>query len=80
MHPSKEFLTRGGDKTYSHHKGRRITHFKSTIAGDKHNRSSLLPEFNKGETKFQQPLEALNGVTKEVSDIENESYDCDSDG
>ena len=46
-------LTSGGDKTYSHRTGRRIAHFKSARAGDKHDCSSLLPEFKKGETKFQ---------------------------
>ena len=45
-------LTSGGDKTYSHSTGRRIAHFKSARAGDKHD-CSLLPEFKKGETKFQ---------------------------
>ena len=75
----KGILTSGGDKTYSHRTGRRAAHFKSARAGDKHDRSSLLPEFKKRETKFQYLLEALNGVTKEFSDIENESDDCDSD-
>ena len=75
----KGILTSGGDKTYCHRTGRRVAHFKSARAGDKHDRSSLLPEFKKGETKFQYLLEALNGVTKEFSDIENESGDCDSD-
>ena len=49
----KGILTSGGDKTYSHRTGRRVAHFKSARAGDKHDRSSLLPEFKKGETKFQ---------------------------
>ena len=75
----KGVLTSGGDKTYSNRRGRRAAHFKSARAGDKHARSSLLPEFRKGETMFQYPLEALSGVTKECSDIENESDDCDSD-
>ena len=44
-------LTSGGDKTYSHRTGRRVTHFKSVRASDK--RSSLLPQVKKGETKFQ---------------------------
>ena len=48
----KRFLTSGGDKTYSHRTGRRVAHFKSTRAGDKHDRSLVLPEFKKGETKF----------------------------
>ena len=75
----KGILTSGGDKIYSHRTCRRATHFKSARAGDKHDRSSLLPEFKKGETKFQYLLEALNGVAKEFSDIENENDDCDSD-
>ena len=77
----KGLLTSGGDKTYTHCTGtcRRVAHFKSARAGDKHDRSSLLPEYKKGETKFQKLLEALNGVTKELSDIENESDACDSD-
>ena len=75
----KGILTSGGDKTYSHRTGRRAAHFKSARAGDKHDRSSLSPEFKTGETKFQYLLEALNGVTKEFSDIENENDDCDSD-
>ena len=49
----KEILTSGGDKTYSHHTGRRVAHFKSARAADKHDHSSLLPEFKKGETKFK---------------------------
>ena len=75
----KRILTSGGDKTYSHRTGRRAAPSKSARAGDKHARSLLLPEFKKGETKLQYLLEALNGVTKEFSDIENESDDCDSD-
>ena len=54
----KGILTSGGDKTYSHGRGRRAAHFKSARAGDKHDRSSLLPEFRKGETKFQYLLSA----------------------
>ena len=46
-------LTSGGDKTYSHRTGGPVAHFKSARAGDKHDRSRLLPEFKKGETKFQ---------------------------
>ena len=49
----KGFLTRLSDKTYFHPTGRRVTHFKSARAGDKHDRSSLLSEFKKGEAKFQ---------------------------
>ena len=49
----KGILMSGGDKTYSHRTGRRVAHFKSAREGDKNNRSSLLPEFKKGETKFQ---------------------------
>ena len=49
----KGILTSGGDKTYSHRTGRRVAHFKSAGGGDKHDRSSLLPDFKKGETKFQ---------------------------
>ena len=49
----KGILTSGGDKTYSHRTGRRAAHFKSARAGDKHDRSSLSPEFKTGETKFQ---------------------------
>ena len=49
----KGILTSGGDKTYSHRTGRQAAHFKSARAGDKHDRSSLLPEFKKRETKFQ---------------------------
>ena len=49
----KGILTSGGDKTYSHRTGRQVTHFKSARAGDKHDRSSLLPQFKKGETEFQ---------------------------
>ena len=49
----KGILTSGGDKTYSHRTRRRVAHFKSARPGDKHDRSSLLPEFKKGETKFQ---------------------------
>ena len=41
----KGILTSGGDKTYSHRTGRRVAHSKSARAGDKHARSSLLPEF-----------------------------------
>ena len=48
----KGILTSGGDKT-SHRTGRRVAHFKSAGGGDKHDRSSLLPDFKKGETKFQ---------------------------
>ena len=65
----KGILTSGGDKTHSHRTGRQAVHFKSARAGDKQYRSSLLPEFEKGETKFLYLLEALNGVTKEFSDI-----------
>ena len=50
----KGILTSGGDKTYSHRTGKRVAHFWSL----------LLPEFKKGEAKFQWLLEALNGVTK----------------
>ena len=49
----KGILTSGGDKTHSHCTGRRVAHFKSARAGDKHDRSSLVPEFKKGETNFQ---------------------------
>ena len=49
----KGILTRGGDKTYFHRIGRRVAHFKSARAGDKHDHSSLLSEFKKGEAKFQ---------------------------
>ena len=49
----KGILTSGGDKTFSHCAGRRAAHFKSPRAGDKHDRSSFVPEFKKGETKFQ---------------------------
>ena len=49
----KGILTSGADKTYSHHTGRRVAHFTSARAGDKHDRSLLLPEFKKDETKFQ---------------------------
>ena len=49
----KGILTSGGDKTYSHRTGRRVAHFKSPGTGNKHDRSSLLPEFKNGETKFQ---------------------------
>ena len=49
----KGILMSRGDKTYSHRTGRRVAHFKSAREGDKNNRSSLLPEFKKGETKFQ---------------------------
>ena len=49
----KGILTSGGDKTYSHRTGRRVAHSKSARAGDKHARSSLLPELQKGKTKFQ---------------------------
>ena len=49
----KGILTSGGDKTYSHRTGRKVAHFKSAGAGDKHDHSSLLLEFKKGETKFQ---------------------------
>ena len=49
----KGILTSGGDKTYSHCTDRRVTHFMSAGAGDKYDRSSLLPESKKGETKFQ---------------------------
>ena len=49
----KGILTSGGDKTYYNRTGRRVAHFKSARAGDKHDRSSLLPEFKKGETKLQ---------------------------
>ena len=49
----KGILMSGGDKTYSHRTGRRVAHFKSARTGDKHDRSSLLPGFNKGEAKFQ---------------------------
>ena len=49
----KGILTSGGDKTYSLCTGRRVSHFKSAGAGDKHDCSSLLPKFKKGETKFQ---------------------------
>ena len=79
MHPSKGILTSGGDKTHSHRTDRRAAYFKSARAGDRHECSSLLPEFKKGKTKLQYLLEALNGVTKDFSDIENESDDCDSD-
>ena len=44
----KGILTSGGDKTYSHRTGRRVAHFKSTRAGDQHDRSLLLPQFKKG--------------------------------
>ena len=46
-------LTSGGDKTYSHRTGRRVAHFKSARASDKHDRSSLLPQFKKGKARFQ---------------------------
>ena len=46
-------LTSGGDRTYSYRTGRRVAHFKSAGGGDKHDRSSLLPDLKKGETKFQ---------------------------
>ena len=36
-------LTSGGDNTYSHCTDKRVSHFKSTGAGDKQDRSSLLP-------------------------------------
>ena len=49
----KGILTSGDDKTYSHRTGRRVAYFKSARAGDKHDRSSTLPEFKKGKTKFQ---------------------------
>ena len=44
----KGILTSGGDKTYCHRTSRRVAHFKSAQAGDKHDRSSLSPEFKKG--------------------------------
>ena len=34
----KGILTSGGDKTYSHRTGRRVAHFKSARASDKHDR------------------------------------------
>ena len=49
----KGILTSGGDKTYCHRTGRRVAHFKSARAGDKHDRSSLSPKFKKGETNFR---------------------------
>ena len=49
----KGILTSGDDKAYCHRTGRRVAHFKSARTGDKHDRSSFLPEFNKGENKFQ---------------------------
>ena len=49
----KGILTRGGDKTYSHRTVKRVAHSKSARASDKHDHSSLLPEFKKGKTKFQ---------------------------
>ena len=48
----KGILTSGGDKT-SHRTGRQVAHSKSARAGDKHARSSLLPEFKEVEIKFQ---------------------------
>ena len=39
----KGILTSGGDKIYSHRTGRQAAQFKSARAGDKHDRSSLLP-------------------------------------
>ena len=49
----KGILTSGGDNTYYYRKSRKVAHFKSAGAGDKHDHSSLLLEFKKGETKFQ---------------------------
>ena len=49
----KGILTSGGEKTYSYRTGRQVAYFKSARAGDKDDHSSLLPEFKKGETKFQ---------------------------
>ena len=49
----KGILTSGGDKTYSHRTSRRVAHSKSARADDKCDFLSLLPEFKKGENKFQ---------------------------
>ena len=48
----KGILTSGGDKTYSHHTGRRAAHFKSARAGDKHDRSSLFLSSRNAKPSF----------------------------